>query len=243
MLGGCSFKRSPKITPPTASGAARATAQSAVVSLQILLGQSQPDGTTALATPLETMATAVPADLESAAVAARPDVEAAAAVLEQSESNVRLQMRQRIPDVTVSVQYERNPPSQANTVGVGVSLPLPLWNHNGGAIAAAKAARLQAEVQLDQRRRQAIADVTNARTAYHEALERMRRYRDSLGPKSADAAHSIAYAYEKGGASLVALLEAERNDNLIRVASVQAQADCAATGAVLLSALGRLDHP
>jgi len=38
----------------------------------------------------------------------------------------------------------------------------------------------------------------------------------------------------------VTLLDAERNDNLIRVAAVQAEADTAATGVALLSALGRL---
>jgi cobalt-zinc-cadmium efflux system outer membrane protein len=169
-------------------------------------------------------------------------VQAASALVDQSETNVQLQRRERIPDVTLSVQYERNPPYQPNTVGVGLSLPLPLWNHNAGAIEAAQAARVQAEAQLDQRRLQAIADVASARVAYHEASERARRYRESLEPKSADAARAVAYAYEKGGTSLVALLDAERNDNLIRVAAVQAQADSAATGVALLAALGRLDQ-
>jgi len=220
--------------------AQRMAAKTAIVNLEILLGQPRPEGRSELTTTLEELRREAPPDLEASPVAVRPDVQAASALVDQAQANVQLQRRERIPDLTVSVQYERNPPYQTNTVGFGVSLPLPLWNHNNGAIEAAQAARVQADVQLDQRRLQANADVAAARLAYHEASERARRYRESLLPKSADAAKSVAYAYEKGGTSLVTLLDAERNDNLIRVAAVQAEADTAATGVALLSALGRL---
>jgi outer membrane protein TolC len=62
-------------------------------------------------------------------------------------------------------------------------------------------------------------------------------------PKSREATRSVSYAFDKGGAALVDLLEAERSDNAIRVAAVQADADSAATGVALLSALGRLSAP
>ena len=38
----------------------------------------------------------------------------------------------------------------------------------------------------------------------------------------------------------MALLEAERNDNSVRIAAVQAQADASAAAVTLLAALGRL---
>jgi cobalt-zinc-cadmium efflux system outer membrane protein len=47
---------------------------------------------------------------------------------------------------------------------------------------------------------------------------------------------SVAFAYEKGGASLVDLLEAERTDNDIRLAAAQAQADTASATADLQAA-------
>ena len=227
--------------------AERATAQAAVVTLETLLGEPQPQGRTALADSLEGMAGTAGPDPEQLPMGARPDIAAAEATLKQAETNVTLARRQRIPDVTLSVQYERNPPfnppSQINTVGVGVSLPLPLWNHYRGEILAATAARDQAQAQLDKARIQAASDVAAARVAYREASRRARRYRSSLAPKSAQVEASVAYAYEKGGASLVDLLEAERNDNAIRVAAVQAHADTAAAEAVLFAALGRPDPP
>jgi len=218
----------------------RTTARTAVVVLETLLGEPSPNGATALSDALSTL---VPTDPSFADLTPghRPDIAAAEAAVAQADANATLQRRQAIPDITVTVQYEREPPDQSNTGGVGLSLPLPIWNRNTGNWEAAKAARSQAEAQLDKARIQAAADVAQARFAYREASQRMRRYLDSVVPKSTRATHSVSYAYEKGGTSLVNLLEAERNDNLIGLASVQAQADAAAAASGLLTALGRLE--
>jgi cobalt-zinc-cadmium efflux system outer membrane protein len=221
--------------------AQRAAARTAVVTLEILLGNPAPKGDTPLSDSLEPWVRAIPRGLEDEPVGVRPDVAAAESALAEAEANVTLQRRQRLPDVTASVQFERNPSAQPDTVGIGLSLPLPLWNHYTGEILAAKAARNQSEAQLDKVRIQAAADVTNARVAFHEAYLRLSRYEDSLVPKSAEVARSVAYSYEKGGASLLDLLEAERSDNLIRLAHVQAQADTASTAVALQSALGKLE--
>jgi cobalt-zinc-cadmium efflux system outer membrane protein len=218
----------------------RATALASVVALETLLGQPKPDGATRLTDTLDSLLRETPPDLAAASVESRPDVAAAAESVRQAEANLTLQRRQRIPDVTVSVQYERNPPGQTNTVGLGVSLPLPLWNRSNGEILAAQAARAQAQAQLDKVRIQMSSEVASARVAYREAAARAERYRGSLLPKSREATRSVSYAFDKGGATLVDLLEAERSDNAIRVAAVQADADTAVAGVALLSALGRL---
>jgi cobalt-zinc-cadmium efflux system outer membrane protein len=223
--------------------AERATATTAVVTLEILLGTPSPKGATPLADTLDSWTASIGPGLEQAPIGDRPDIAAAEATLNQADANVRLQQRLKVPDVTASVQYERNPPAQPDTVGVGLSLPLPLWDRFGGEVLAAKAAREQTEAQLDKVRIQAAADVAAARVAYHEASQRALRYRTSLVPKSAQVAKSVSYSYEKGGAALVDLLEAERNDNLIRVAAVQAQADEASAAVSLQAALGILTPP
>ncbi len=223
--------------------AERAVAKTAVVTLEILLGEPAPAGATPLADTLGQWTGSVPADLGEAPIGKRPDIAAAESALSQADANVRLQRRQRVPDVTASVLYERNPPSLANTVGVGLSLPLTLWDQFDGEILSAKAAREQAQAQLDKVRIQAAADVAAARVAYREASQRARRYQESLAPKSAEVVKSVSYAFERGGAALVDLLEAERNDNAIRVAAVQSQADTASTAAALQAALGRLGGP
>ena len=220
--------------------AERATAKTAVVTLEILLGEPAPAGATPLADTLDQWMQSIPPGLEEAPTGARPDIAAAESAVNQADANVKLQQRQRIPDVTASVQFERNPPAQLDTVGVGLSLPLPLWDRFDGEILSAKAAREQAQAQLDKVRIQAAADVAAARVAFREASQRTRRYQTSLVPKSAEVVRSVSYAFEKGGAALIDLLEAERNDNAIRVASVQSQADTASAAVALQAALGRL---
>jgi len=220
--------------------AERATARTAVITLEILLGEPSPQGTTPLADTLDGWMQRIGPELEDAPAGERPDIAAAEYAVSQADTNVRLQERQRVPDVTASVQYERNPPAQPDTVGIGLSLPLTLWDRYDGEILNSKAAREAAQAQLEKVRIQATADVTAARVAFHEAYGRARRYRDSLAPKSAKVAASVSYAFDKGGATLVDLLEAERNDNLIRVAAAQADADAASAAVGLESALGRL---
>ncbi|MGA2692999.1 MAG: TolC family protein, partial [Opitutaceae bacterium] len=202
-----------------------AAAKSAVVALESLLGNPDPDGSTELSDSLSQLSQAAAPGLEDMALSDRPDIAAAEAGVEQAETNLKLQRRERVPDVTVSLQFERNPPAQPDTIGVGLSLPLPLWNQYTGEILGAQAARNQAEAHLDSVRVQAAADVSAARVAYREARDRARRYEQSLVPKSAEVTKSVVYAYEKGGAALIDLLDAQRNDNSIRQAAVQADAD------------------
>ena len=217
-----------------------ATEKAAVVALEALIGEPKANGGTILTDSLEGLAGSPAADADESTVLKRPDIAAAEAAVNQAELNVTLARHQRIPDVTVSVQYERNPPAQPDTVGVGVSLPLPVLNQYSGDIQGALAAKNQAQAHLEKVRVQATADVAAARVAYQEAAARLEKYRKSLLPQSAEVTRSVAYAYEKGGAALIDLLDAQRGDNDIRLADVQAEADTAAALSSLLAALGRL---
>jgi cobalt-zinc-cadmium efflux system outer membrane protein len=171
--------------------------------------------------------------------AARSDVLAAQADLKSAQANLRLQKALRIPDPTVSLQGEHNPPGggpPVDTVGLMVSFPLPLWNRNGGAIKAAQASVEQSEIALARAQAQVAADLADAQAEYREARARWERYRDELGLKSTQVRESVAFAYEKGGASLVNLLDAERTDNDVRLATAQAMSDTASAVADLEAA-------
>ena len=121
-------------------------------------------------------------------------------------------------------------------MGFGVSFPLPLWNRNRGNIQAAEAAVEQAALQAGKIRAQVVADIATAELAYHDAAGRLRRYEDEIRVRSAQVRESIAFAYQKGGASLVDLLTAERDDNDVRLAAAQAMSDTAGAAADLLAA-------
>ena len=221
------------------AAAARQAAMTAVVVLETLLGEPAPAGTTELADTLASLPLPAAALAEEPPGGTRPDVAAAEAGVAKADADLQLQKRATVPDLTVSAQFERNPPDQPNTAGVGVSFPLPLWNRNGGSIRAARAARDAAQAQLDKARMQAAADLAASRLAFREARARAGAYVEKLQPQSASVAQTIAYAYEHGGASLLELLVAQRNDNEIRVATARAQAEAASAAFALSAALNR----
>lgn len=227
-----------------AAAAARQTATVATITLETLLGIAAPSGETELADALPQLVTTGGDNLPDASiVGTRPDIAAAESSLSKADADYRLQQRERIPDVTVSAQFEHHPPDEPNSAGLGLSLPLPIWNRNHGAIEQARAARELAAAQLDKVRTQAAADVATARLAYVEARQRAESYHHGLLAKSADVVRTITYAYEKGGASLLDLLSAQRNDNDLRLAAAQADAQLAEAGSALAAALNRLNPP
>jgi cobalt-zinc-cadmium efflux system outer membrane protein len=152
----------------------------------------------------------------------------------------------RIPDPTFMFLVEHNPFGGSfpdDTVGIGVSFPLPLWNRNRGEIKSAEATVDKNALALAKAKAQAAGDIANAQSAWHEAAERLQRYQNQILPKSQKVRESVAFAYEKGGATLVDLLEAERADNDARLAAAQAMADAASAAADLKAATAAMNFP
>ena len=221
--------------------AAESAATAARIALEVLIGEKSPAGNWEAAESLEELAEWAPPSAESAPLALRPDLAAAEAVRRKAEADLRLQKAMRVPDPTVFLQYEHEPPDLPNTIGLGVSFPVPLWNRNRGNIKAAEAARELADVQAEKVRALIIGEIATARVSFANALERWHRQRDQIQPKSADVRSTVSFAYEKGGASLLDLLIAERNDNEVRLATAQAAADTANAGASLRAALNVIE--
>jgi cobalt-zinc-cadmium efflux system outer membrane protein len=220
--------------------AAHAATVQAKIQVEVLMGVHQPKGDWIPADTLEQMDAAIPPLPESVAGAARPDLLAAQADLRAGEFNLKLQKAMRIPDPTVSIQYEHNPvppgPPPDDTFGIGVSFPLPLWNRNGGNIKAAKAAVDQYELALGKVKAQNASDVASAQVEYREAYDRLQRYRSVIVPQSAKSRAAVAFSFEKGAATLVDLLEAERTDNTVRMALALAKSDTASAVADVIAA-------
>lgn len=207
-----------------------ASARSARIALETLMGEPKPRGDVTLSQTLSDLAHQLGSP-HAGAKGERPDLVAAEALVNQLEASVGLQKAVRIPDVTLQVQYEHEPPDQPNTAGLGFSIPLPLWNRNKGNIAAAEAQKAIAEQALAKVRSQVVSDANTAWVTYQSANDKWKRYVDTIRPKSKESLESLTYAYRKGGIPLVALLTAQRNDNDIRTATSQAALDTVSAAA------------
>jgi cobalt-zinc-cadmium efflux system outer membrane protein len=217
---------------------AQTTAIQARIAVEVLLGVKNPKGAWTTDESLERVRLIETEEHTNPGPGARPDVLAAEADLRKAQSDLDLQKSIRIPDPTFSLFYEHEQPGPPgpDTMGVGVSLPLPIWNHNRGNIRAAEATKEQSALALGKVSAQVQADIAAAEAAYREANQRLQRYQEQIRPRSAQVRESIAFAYSRGGASLVDLLTAERDDNNVRLATAQALSDAASTAADLKAA-------
>jgi cobalt-zinc-cadmium efflux system outer membrane protein len=153
-------------------------------------------------------------DLAAAALARRPDLRA----LERQESRARAQAdlarRQRVPDVTLGANYQQEGTgSQAllpPTVTLSASLPLPIFYQQAGEIARADA---DLRAQQAQRRKLAAQLGAEVQTAYSSLLTSralVGRMKTRLLDRARRARDLVQVQYEKGAASLLELLDAER---------------------------------
>lgn len=207
------------------------------IAVEVLMGEANPAGSYVSQESIESLAQLPAAGAESGGT--RPDILAAEADARGARANLQLQKALRIPDPTFQIEYQHQPPGggpPVDTFGFGVSFPLPLWNLNGGNIKAAQANVDQLEFAAGKARSQRAADLAAAQSEYNEARARWLNYRDQTAPKSARVREAVAFAYEKGGASLVDLLDAERTDNDVRLAAIQAMSDTAGAVADMAAA-------
>ncbi len=219
--------------------ASAAAAASARIALDVLLGEPSPRGDWYAADHLGDLAAqAGDLDVEAAlrAAPARPDLAAAEADLSRAELDLALERARRLPDPTLTLQYEHQPPDQANTVGLGIAIDLPVWNRHTGEIALAAVSRERAARERERLRAKIAAEQATARASFKSALGRWRSFRQTIAPKAEKVRQTVVYAYQNGGASLLELLEAERSANDVATASAQAAADAVSAAADLAAA-------
>ncbi len=204
--------------------AALATAAQARVTLTTLLGLAVPNADWEPIEELDALAgLAAPGGADEAR--GRPDLLAAKAMVKKADAELLGQKALKIPDPTVSLNYEHEPPDGPNSIGVGVSVPLPAWHRYGGEVKTAEIARDDAQRDVRRVNAQIDAERSQARIAYAAALERWNNYKTNVQPKSIQIRENVSFAYRKGGMSLLDLLSTQRTCNAARMETAQSAAD------------------
>lgn len=105
--------------------------------------------------------------LLEAATHNRYDLKVAQSAIDYNMVNLKLQHAMAVPDVSVSLTFDKGGSTVRNYSGVGVSIPLPLFNRNQGAIRQAKIAIDDSKLNLSQQQDQVQSDLDNS---YQSAL-------------------------------------------------------------------------
>jgi outer membrane protein, heavy metal efflux system len=152
--------------------------------------------------------------LLSLALEHRPDLKAAAFQEQRAEAAVALARRQVVPDFALSLGYTQEgagagaitPP----TGTVGLSFPLPILYQQQGEIAKAEADRRTQALARARVEVLVTSDVANAHAAYTSSQRMVQRMEVRLLDRSRTARDLVQFQYQKGAASLIDYLDAER---------------------------------
>ena len=187
-----------------------------------------PDGT--LDIPVRTFDVA---QLVATALERRPDVVSKQKALKAAESRIELANVNLIPDVTVSGSYSHlaagtggfvQPADNTLAASLSVNLPFSRWK-NRGELEGARATRTQAEIQLKATQLQAETEVRSAYAQYGASVKRLQVYRDGLLKDADRVLEARLYAYQRGGATLLEVIDAQRTSADIYLSYAQALAD------------------
>ncbi|BFU93271.1 MAG: RND transporter [Nitrospira sp.] len=180
--------------------------------------------------------------LRAVAVDGRPDVRAKRSTLSQREAELKLARAYRIPDVTVGAGYGTqgsHGPDNPNQMTFSLGMPLPLFNRNQGGIMQAEAAMQAAGADLGKTLNQVENQVD---VAYRNLIESRRLVEAFRGGVLDDARSTIAIverAYERGGVTLLDLLDAARTSRTIQQSYIEALFNYQRTVIQLESAVGQ----
>jgi outer membrane protein TolC len=171
-----------------------------------------------------------PAALLAAAVQHRPDVIAARHALESARASVQVAWAMAVPDANLSFTYQDNershnaiaPAPAFSSIGLSVGFSLPIFNRFRGELEAARQTAGQAEATLHGVELRAQVEVRQALARYQLANERAAQFQGGLLDDAAAVFKAKLFSYEHGASSLLDVLNAQRAEDDIRLAYLDA---------------------
>ena len=162
-------------------------------------------------------------DLQQKALDSRPDLLAAHTGVTLANDTVSLAFGNRARDWTWSGDYSFQSPSQSGA-GVGWSMDLPIHDRNQGEIARSQAAARQS-IETEASTKVGVqTDVVNAYYGLKSNEEIVNLYESGYLKQATDSRDISNYAYQRGAASILDLLDAERSYRATQLAYRQALA-------------------
>jgi cobalt-zinc-cadmium efflux system outer membrane protein len=152
------------------------------------------------------------------AIQRRPDLRAQRLQLERAQSSVALARRLRFPDIALDINYQQagsggigtNAPLTPPTLTFGLTAPVPLLYQQQGEIRKAEADALAQDAQRAKLEAEVANDVGAAYSGYASSRELVQRMEGRLLDRAKRARDLAHVQYEKGAASLLELLDADR---------------------------------
>jgi cobalt-zinc-cadmium efflux system outer membrane protein len=172
------------------------------------------------------------------ALQARPDLRSAYESVAKAYTDHRLAIANGSTDPTFSIDAGANPPL-GPYVGAGVNFPLRIFDRNQG-----EKLRTQIDIARNQRQQDAInaqvfSDVDSAYAQLASTIDLLKPYRSKYIDEATRVRDTVTYAYQRGGASLLDLLNAQNDFRTVELAYLQLIGTYLTTASQLNEAVGR----
>jgi cobalt-zinc-cadmium efflux system outer membrane protein len=155
------------------------------------------------------------ADMERIAFTRRPDLLAARAEEERAAADVGLQAAQSRGDVTLGTEYRRQQGvnGAGNSLGFVASIPLPFFDRNQGELERAYAEQNRAMLKTAAIQALVRAEIRAALDQCATARTQLDRIESIMLDQARQVRDITQYTYERGEASFLQLLDAQRAYN------------------------------
>ncbi len=180
-------------------------------------------------------------DLEARALQQRPDLRAAQLGITAAESQILLAKANGKQDVGATFDFTHT--ASENSSGLYVNFDWALFNRNQGEIARTGYALTQAQEQEISAREVVLSDIGNAYQSLRSNDEVVQLYTSGYLRQAQESRDISQYAYQRGAASLLDFLDAERSYRAVQLAYRQAQASYMTALEQLKEAVGTRNLP
>lgn len=142
-----------------------------------------------------------------------------------AQAGVELAQSQRTRDVSVGLQVEKQPFTGGAFLGVSVSFPLLIFNDYSADIRRASIDQISAELDTRRLESQIQSDQVRLRYGLRLATEREVRLRDQALPVAVRNSKAVEFSFQRGAASVLEVLDAERTLRSVQIEVISARAD------------------
>jgi cobalt-zinc-cadmium efflux system outer membrane protein len=149
-------------------------------------------------------------DIRKVALDNRPDLRAALQTAEKANTDHKLAVSNGSADPTFSIDFGRNPPISAY-FGVSVNIPLRIFDRNQGEKLRTEIDIRRAAQLTDATRAQVFGDVDSAYVQTASSLTLLKPYKARYLQQAVRVRETVAFAYQRGGATLLDFLSAEND--------------------------------
>ena len=155
-------------------------------------------------------------DLKMLALRTRPDLRAAVLGVKAAQSQYTLAKANGKQDLGVTFTY--NHLGGVSTGSLFFNMQIPIFDHNQGEIARTRYAITQSQELSSEQASIALTDVANSYESFHTSDEVVQLYQSGYLKQAEDSRDISQYAYQRGAASLLDYLDAERSYRSIELA-------------------------